>query len=561
MDSASSQAAETVTIPVDLETPDWNLKTKVTVPTAPTRLRQMLPLVQVLSDRVVDATAQTLEVHGHKISCQKGCGACCRQLVPISEVEARHIHDLVEELPEPRRSEVRARFSQARERLQQAGLLDPLLSPEVWTDEVFLSLATRYFRLQIPCPFLEEESCSIHRERPITCREYLVTSPAENCAHPTPETIQRVHLPVRIFNALARFDVPRSRPFLESWVPLVVAPEWSETHPGEPPPRPGPELLRELLHHMRHQADGSDPAPAFSDNTKRASDPPRDNADQQMATKKESRPRLHKEVLEPITLPEVLSGAGAVTATVNLSSPDWELRSKITIPIGPTRLRQMLPLVQVLADRVVDAATESEESQGRKISCTKGCGACCRQLVPIAEVEARAIRDVIERLPESRRSEIRARFAAARQRLDEAGILDKLLHPEAWPEGDNREFGLDYFRLGIACPFLEEESCSIHPDRPIACREYLVTSPARNCAQPTPETVQCVKLPFKIWNALGRVDEPREASRFIRWVPLIVAPEWADAHPDEPALRPGPELLQKLLNEMTAKKASDDQPS
>jgi Fe-S-cluster containining protein len=402
MDSPSSQAPETVIIPVDLETPDWNLKTKVTVPTGPTRLRQMLPLVQVLSDRVVDATTQTLEGHGHKVSCQKGCGACCRQLVPISEVEARHVHDLVEELPEPRRSEVRARFSQTRERLQQAGLLDPLLSPEVWTDEVFLSLATHYFRLQIPCPFLEEESCSIHRQRPITCREYLVTSPAENCSHPTPETIQRVHLPVRIFNALARFDVPRSRPFLESWVPLVVAPEWSEAHPGEPTPRPGPELLRELLHHMQHQAHGSDPAPPFSDDIKTASDPPTDSAIQQTPTKTEPRPRLHKEVLEPITLPEISSGAGAVTATVTLSSPDWELRSKITIPIGPTRLRQMLPLVQVLADRVVDAATESEESQGRKISCTKGCGACCRQLVPIAEVEARAIRDLIERLPEPR---------------------------------------------------------------------------------------------------------------------------------------------------------------
>ncbi len=43
-----------------------------------------------------------------------------------------------------------------------------------------------------------------------------------------------------------------------------------------------------------------------------------------------------------------------------------------------------------------------------------------------------------------------------------------------------------YFHLGIACPFLEDESCSIHADRPISCREYLVTSPAVNCADPKP---------------------------------------------------------------------------
>ena len=563
MDSRVPPSSESVTIPVDLATPDWELKTTVTIPTGPTRLRQMLPLVQVLSDRVVDVTTQTLEAHGHKISCQKGCGACCRTLVPISEVEARHIHDLVEELPERRRAEIRGRFAQARQRLQQAGLLDSLLRPETWTDEVFLSLATRYFELQIPCPFLEEESCSIHPQRPVTCREYLVTSPAENCSHPTPETIERVHLPVRIFNAIARFDVPRSRPFLESWVPLIVASEWSEAHPGEPPSRPGPELLRELLHHMRHQADGSDFSPLSSNAGKPLSDKPNDIAKQQPAANAlfSPRPRPHQEILEPITLPDVSTETGTVTATVTLSSPDWDLRSKITIPAGPTRLRQMLPLVQVLADRVVDAAVETEESQGRKISCSKGCGACCRQLVPIAEVEARFIRDLIERLPEARRAEVRARFAAARRRLGEAGILEQLLHPEAWPEGENREFGLEYFRLGIPCPFLEEESCSIHPDRPIACREYLVTSPAQNCAQPTPDTVHCVKLPFKIWTALGRVDEPRTPSRFIRWVPLIVAPEWADTHPDEPAPRPGPELLQNLFNEMTHSNKNNDRTS
>ena len=40
-----------------------------------------------------------------------------------------------------------------------------------------------------------------------------------------------------------------------------------------------------------------------------------------------------------------------------------------------------------------------------------------------------------------------------------------------------RILGREYFQLGIPCPFLEEESCSIYHDRPITCREYLVTSP------------------------------------------------------------------------------------
>jgi Fe-S-cluster containining protein len=253
MSTSASKPNESVTIQVDLSTPEWKMHTKVTVPAGPTRLRQMLPLVQALSDRVVDATTQTVESNGYKVSCQKGCGACCRLLVPISETEAGHIRDLVSELPEPRRSEIRERFAQARQRLQDDGLLNSLLRPETLTDEEYLSLAIRYFELQIPCPFLEEESCSIHSVRPITCREYLVTSPAENCSHPTPETIQRVRLPVHVFKAIARFDVPACRPFLESWVPLIVAPEWSDSHPDQSSPRPGPELLRELFYHMKNQ--------------------------------------------------------------------------------------------------------------------------------------------------------------------------------------------------------------------------------------------------------------------------------------------------------------------
>lgn len=236
------------------------------------------------------------------------------------------------------------------------------------------------------------------------------------------------------------------------------------------------------------------------------------------------------------------------TVTVRLGGPDWELQTKVSVPTGPTRLRQLLPMAQSFADAVVGASVTATEEQGQNISCKKGCGACCRQLVPIAETEARHIRDVIEALPEPRRTEIRARFAEARRRLETAGLLEKLLHTDLqWAEGESVSFGLQYFHQGIPCPFLEEESCSIYADRPIACREYLVTSPAENCARPTAETVQGIKLPLKVWTAVARFDKTPPSARFIRWVPLILAPEWAEAHAEEPPPHPGTELLQELF--------------
>ncbi|HSK29158.1 MAG TPA: methyltransferase, partial [Candidatus Limnocylindria bacterium] len=83
-----------------------------------------------------------------------------------------------------------------------------------------------------------------------------------------------------------------------------------------------------------------------------------------------------------------------------------------------------------------------------------------------------------------------------------------------------------------------------------------MTSPAENCAKPDQKSVEIdlVNVPIKIWPALARLDKTLPPSRFIRWVPLILAPEWADAHPIEPAERPGPEWLRELFDNLTGEK-------
>lgn len=249
----------------------------------------------------------------------------------------------------------------------------------------------------------------------------------------------------------------------------------------------------------------------------------------------------------PDALPE------ALTANLNLAVGGWKLQTSINVPTGPIQARQLIPLAQVLASRVADAVAEQSRQQGQPISCQKGCGACCRQLVPIAQSEARAIRELVKALPEPRRSQIRARFAEARRRLEQAGMFDDLLDHVRVADGALQALGLRYFELGIPCPFLEDESCSIHPDRPVSCREYLVTSPAENCAHPSPETVHCLEMPLKVWAALAQMDGRSQGSRLQHWVPLSVAPEWAETHPDEPPPRPGPELVGEFVQHLTGK--------
>lgn len=235
------------------------------------------------------------------------------------------------------------------------------------------------------------------------------------------------------------------------------------------------------------------------------------------------------------------------------------MRVRVTAPTGPAQLGALLPQLESLTDTFVAAAVESAEADGRQISCRKGCGACCRQLVPISGIEARKLRELVNKMPERRRTEIVARFESAKRRLEKSSLLQNLLARGELTGAEVRKLGLDYFFVGIACPFLEEESCSIHKERPLACREYLVTSPAEHCANPTPEKIQCVKMPVQVSKAVMRLaDEGDGAS----WVPMILALDWADAHPRKPARHTGVEWVRILFTELTAKKElPDEQPA
>jgi Fe-S-cluster containining protein len=245
-----------------------------------------------------------------------------------------------------------------------------------------------------------------------------------------------------------------------------------------------------------------------------------------------------------------------VSATVELAVAGRRLRVEMNVPTARVVARHLLPLFQAVADRLVDVACEDAVAAGELVSCTKGCGACCRQLVPISVTEAHHLRELLDALPEPRRSELRARFAAAGTRLEQAGLLDTLRRPQQVTDAESQALGMAYFELGIACPFLEEESCSIHPDRPVACREYLVTSPAEHCAHPTADTVRGVKMPAKVSRVIRQIERP-VGDESLRWVPLILAPQWSEAHPEQTAPRPGTEIVRAFFTRLTKRDLPD----
>jgi Fe-S-cluster containining protein len=241
---------------------------------------------------------------------------------------------------------------------------------------------------------------------------------------------------------------------------------------------------------------------------------------------------------------------------VELALPGGLLEVGMEVPTGEVSMQGLLPALRTTADAFVAYASERTAAEGKPVSCAKGCGACCRQLVPLAEAEARRLASVVEELPEPRRSAVRKRFADAVASVEASGLLPALEGRADQLVERNVETGLAYFALGIPCPFLEDESCSIYAERPIACREYLVSSPPAACSEPSRETVVSVPLPTRVWAAMAREEKEVPGSRPAPCIPLVVALRWAAAHLDAETLRPGPELLRSVYARFSRDRSS-----
>lgn len=222
------------------------------------------------------------------------------------------------------------------------------------------------------------------------------------------------------------------------------------------------------------------------------------------------------------------------------------------LPGDAASLPDLLPAIQTLTDAVVAVASHEAETHGRRISCGAGCGACCRQLVPIGEAEATYLATLIASMPSERRAAIEQRFREALALVARSGLLASLQDRDASAEpGPRRELGLAYFGLAIPCPFLENESCSIHAHRPLACREYLVTSPASDCADPVCRRVEVVSLPHRPSSVLFRFSEGDFRAK-PRWLPLLALLERSGQHPDRARpLPPAPILFERFLHALT----------
>jgi Fe-S-cluster containining protein len=98
-----------------------------------------------------------------------------------------------------------------------------------------------------------------------------------------------------------------------------------------------------------------------------------------------------------------------------------------------------------IVDKGIAEAIERDIKSGRKLACAKGCSSCCKthKDIPVYPLEL-------------------------------AGISWYVTEKISGPERRVIKRQLKEYKEGDPCPFLVDGSCSVHPMRPISCRQFIV---------------------------------------------------------------------------------------
>ena len=239
-----------------------------------------------------------------------------------------------------------------------------------------------------------------------------------------------------------------------------------------------------------------------------------------------------------------------VTGQIQLLVDGTLFEMQLTVQANPVKPQRMLPVFQQVTNLYVEIGVAATKSEGKSVSCKKGCTACCRHTIALSEFEAYHIAEIVEEMPEPQRSEVKERFNKALAHFAEIGWIERFENCTDYSHKESLEVFIDYFKENIQCPFLVDESCSIYDNRPLMCREYMVTSPAENCSNPTKENINLVKLPVRPSGNIFGLGQEKPLNG-LNVIPLIMSLKWVASNPDNFPEKTGEEWMTDFFQSIT----------
>lgn len=205
----------------------------------------LLPSARTLLD---DFAARASADPAIGITCGTGCIACCHQPVPVSPAEVRSIIAALDGSGADHRARVADRAAAAVSALAANGL-DP--AAFAGDRDATRGASLRSFAMRLPCPLLEDGLCSVHADRPLACREYLVASDPTHCwsIDTHPEQIVHVRATTDVKSGFRHASAQLGEPDLAVLVFALAEALAGDGPPPAPPPtdpRSGPAMARQL---------------------------------------------------------------------------------------------------------------------------------------------------------------------------------------------------------------------------------------------------------------------------------------------------------------------------
>ena len=191
-------------------------------------------------------------------------------------------------------------------------------------------------------------------------------------------------------------------------------------------------------------------------------------------------------------------------------------------------LSDLVPIAHKVCNRINDLATQDQAKSGKHISCKKGCASCCSYMVPLSSAEAFYLQKHILSLPHEKRRPILHSFLLAARKIaankrpptDTTGMDEK---------ESLRAISQWYQSMRIKCPFIENNACSHYQVRPLACREFMVTSQPKACSPFAEEPTEVVHLPVSTAEVLMHISNRLE-KKVDEAVLLPLAMVWCNAN-------------------------------
>jgi Fe-S-cluster containining protein len=257
--------------------------------------------------------------------------------------------------------------------------------------------------------------------------------------------------------------------------------------------------------------------------------------------------------------PAAGSGPNAGTINLDLDILDEHLHFRIGVGDERVALADIVPVAHQISARIAEVVIARNRREGIDIACRKGCGHCCHShLVPLAVPEAFRLTEYMYSRPRDLRDAmLRLCLRAARDILNEEP--PEFIVPRAETDSnDSSGFLSDlskwYVGLGVSCPFLSENICTIYENRPSACRDYFVYGGSNACVN-ADVTAERVEMPVQMVEVLGQLAGEFEDSE-VEAVILPLTPLWCEQNAERGQRRWSAKAMAERFVEIVKAKVS-----